>query len=333
MPMLELPTRARSRVGAMAAVAVTALALVGCTAAPAPAPSTEPGEPIALTVGVSPSTLSVGLYLAAEKEFAEHGLDVTLEVVASGADAIPRLLNGELAFSVGDGVGTVTAVANGVPITATGVATLSPSEPEKDAAAIVAGSPDITEAADLNGKVIAVNQLKGFGELVTRAAIDDQGGDSSTVQFIELPFPQMIEAVKTGRVDAATVVEPFRTGALGAGLHVILAPHPYAVPDLPSAIVISSLQFAKANPDVVEAFNAALGEASARANADPELAQATAAATTELPAELLPRIIFQVYAEDSSSLPGLLDVVDLMNEYEFLQTQPDTDALVYSAGD
>jgi hypothetical protein len=35
------------------------------------------------------------------------------------------------------------------------------------------------------------------------------GGDSSTVNFVEIPFPAMPAALETGRIDAASVAEPF----------------------------------------------------------------------------------------------------------------------------
>jgi len=52
--------------------------------------------------------------------------------------------------------------------------------------------------------VVSINPLRGIGELMASAWIDKNGGDSTTVHFIELPFQQSEAALAQGRADAAT---------------------------------------------------------------------------------------------------------------------------------
>ncbi len=288
------------------------------------------GDHVAITIGVSPSTASAAAYLAQQKEFGEQGLDVTMATIQSGAEAVPRLLNGELAFALGDAAGTITAASNGVGVSATGVATVSPSDPAQDYSSIVASNPDLKGPADLSGHTVAVNQLNGIAELTAKAAIDSQGGDSSAVQFVELPFPQMTDAVTAGRVDAALVVEPFLSAAKGAGLHVVLAPQAYAVAGLPSTIFVASQAYANENPDIVKRFNTAVGQAAARANADPALARQIAGTYTQIPAATLSTIALPIYAENAGDVQGLHQLLELMNKYSMLEQQPDMDALLYA---
>ncbi len=299
---------------------------------PAGAADPATGDHVAITIGVSPSTASAAAYLAQQKDFADQGLDVTMATIQSGAEAIPRLLNGELAFALGDAAGTITAASNGVGIAATGVATVSPSDPAKDYSSIVASNPDLKGPADLAGHTVAVNQLNGIAELTAKAAIDKQGGDSSTVQFVELPFPQMNDAVTAGRVDAALVVEPFLSAAKAAGMHVVLAPQAYAVAGLPSTIFVASQAYANQNPDVVARFNKAMGQAAARANADPAAARQIAGTYTQIPAATLNAITLPIYAENAGEVQGLRQLLDLMNKYSVLEQQPDMDTLLAGAG-
>ena len=295
------------------------------------APGSAAGDQMTITVGVSPSTASAAVYLAQQKEFAAHGLTVKMATIQSGAEAIPRLLNGELAFALGDAAGTITAASNGVAVSATGVATVSPSDPTQDYSSIVAAKADLKGPGDLAGKTVAVNQLNGIAELTAKAAIDHQGGTSSSVKFVELPFPQMNAAVSAGRVDAALVVEPFLSAAKSAGLHVVLAPQAYAVAGLPSTIFVSSQAFANKHPDVVAGFNAAMSEAAARANADPAVARQIAGTYTQIPADTLSKITLPIYADKAGDVQGLQKLLDLMNKYTMLEQQPDMSTLLFKS--
>lgn len=71
----------------------------------------------------------------------------------------------------------------------------------------------IRTAADLNGKTIAVTGLADLTYFATKAWIDKNGGNPSSVKFVELPFPEMAPALVQHRVDAAVTTEPFLTMA------------------------------------------------------------------------------------------------------------------------
>ncbi|MEF2975914.1 ABC transporter substrate-binding protein [Subtercola sp. YIM 133946] len=315
-----------------AALAAAVIGLSGCAGqagAAAPA-ATASGGLTAITVGVSPSTASAAVYLAQQKEFAEQGLAVTTTTIQSGAEAIPQLLNGGLTFALGDAAGTITASSNDIGITATGVATVSPTDASKDYSAIMTANPAITSVAGLAGKTVAVNQLKGIAQLTAAAAIDKQGGDSSKVQFVELAFPQMVDALTSGKVDAALIVEPFLSAAKAKGLTTVIAPQSYSVPGLPSTIFVASTAYATANPDIVTRFNKAVGEAGARANADTDLARQIAGTYTTISPDVLKVITLPTYAESAGDTSGMRKLVDLMNTYKFLDNQPDYDTLLVS---
>jgi len=310
-----------------AAVIASALVLAGCGAAAAPTGGS--GGLTHVTVGVSPTTAAIAVYLAQQEQtFAANGLEVELSTIQSGADAVPRLVNGSLDMAFGDAVGTVQAAANGVPLRVVGISTVAPSDPAKDYSAIIApASSHIAGAAGLSGKTIAVNQLSGGAQLTVKAAVDAQGGDSTQLKFVELPFPQMAAAVKAGRVDAAMNVEPFVTQSKGDGLEKVLAPQASAVPGLPTTLIVSSGTYAAANPTVIEKFMAALSAAGKKANADPAAGRAVAG-FTKLPAATLDVITLPVYAETAADTSGLPKLIVIMNKYQALPKQPDMTALL-----
>ena len=49
----------------------------------------------------------------------------------------------------------------------------------------------VQSGKDLNGKTIAVIALNGITHIAARAWIDQNGGDSATAKFIEVPPPAM----------------------------------------------------------------------------------------------------------------------------------------------
>jgi NitT/TauT family transport system substrate-binding protein len=78
------------------------------------------------------------------------------------------------------------------------------AQPTAALVAVLANGPLMT-AKDLVGKIIAVNPLRGATYLAARAWLDKNGGDSTKVNFLELPLPTMADAIKAGRVDAALI--------------------------------------------------------------------------------------------------------------------------------
>ncbi|HEV8654471.1 MAG TPA: ABC transporter substrate-binding protein, partial [Candidatus Limnocylindria bacterium] len=78
-------------------------------------------------------------------------------------------------------------------------------------AIIVKKGSAIKTAKDLNGKKVAVNTRNGIVHVGVMEWIERNGGDPATVQYVELPFPQMPPAITNGTVDAAAPTEPFVT--------------------------------------------------------------------------------------------------------------------------
>ena len=82
---------------------------------------------------------------------------------------------------------------------------------------MVKGSSSIQTPADLAGKTIAVNALKGVGEVMIRAALEKSGVDPNSIKLLALPFPAMRAALANGQVDAAWMPEPFLSQVLSDG--------------------------------------------------------------------------------------------------------------------
>jgi NitT/TauT family transport system substrate-binding protein len=74
---------------------------------------------------------------------------------------------------------------------------------------LMSASPDVKTGKDLNGKTIGSPGLNTLGEYGVRAWVDANGGDATTLRFVEIPFSEMTGALATNRIDAAYIAEPF----------------------------------------------------------------------------------------------------------------------------
>jgi NitT/TauT family transport system substrate-binding protein len=68
--------------------------------------------------------------------------------------------------------------------------------------------------ADFEGKTIAVNGIRNVQWMVMRTWVKETGGNPDKVEYLELPLPAMLEAIKAKRVDGALLIDPLTTLAL-----------------------------------------------------------------------------------------------------------------------
>jgi NitT/TauT family transport system substrate-binding protein len=252
-----------STVGLVAAAAV----LVGQSAG-------APSRTLAtVTVDTLPIANALPLDLGISKGFfSKRGIDIKKSTLQSGNDIVLALANnnGDIGY-----VGWVPAfigATTGIDITA-----VSASEVEGTSVGdnwqnvMVKGSSSIRSPQDLAGKTIAVNALKGVGELVIRASLERLGLDPQNVKLVPIPFPAMRTALANGQVDAAHMPEPFMSQVLNQdGGRIALAPGPTIMPYLPNGVYVGRTQWMKDNPALARNFRLALIESLLYAQGHPD---------------------------------------------------------------
>ncbi|WP_127126283.1 ABC transporter substrate-binding protein [Georgenia sp. SYP-B2076] len=273
----------RKTLAALAGAA--ALLLAACssgTEAPAvtsPAETTTgaSGELQTVTVGVIPIVDTAPIRLGVEEGiFAEHGL--TLELTDSGqggAATIPGVVSGQFQIGFSNTPALISAHSRGLelPIVAPGAASTGVAG-EDTAAIVVPADSDLAGPADLAGRTVAVNTMKSVGDSTVRETVAKAGGDPDAIKFVEIAFPDMLAALAEGQVDAAWVVEPFSTIAQGQGNKVLASNYVETSPTLLIAAYFTSAALMKSDPDLVERFSTAMGEAQAFAQDNPEKVRA-----------------------------------------------------------
>jgi NitT/TauT family transport system substrate-binding protein len=186
----------------------------------------------------------------------------------SGPAIAAAVGGGDIDFGASNMVTLALAHERGVPfvLVAPGGAYVAKDPSTK--IVVAKGSP-IKTAADLSGKTLAINALKNIAGIGAMTWIDRNGGDSRSVKFVELPFSEMAAALTAGRVDAASLDEPYLGQAILAdGLQTLALPYDAIGKQFLEGAWFTTTAFATAHPDGVRRFADAMARAADWANAN-----------------------------------------------------------------
>lgn len=247
--------RTRKLVTGLAALAVAATAACGGSG-----PTTNADGLVEVDVGILPIVTNAPLALGIEKGFfAEEGLAVTTQVGQGGAALLPAVVSGQYDFAFSNNVSLLIARAKGLPIRIVAAASSAGVDPTPiDEAIVVPADSPVQSLAELDGSTIAVNTLNNIVEVADRVTLEQGGADLGSIEFIEIPFPDMPAALQQGRMQAAHIAEPHLTRAVAAGARVVAHPYRVVQPDVHISSWFSTDQFLASNPDTVQRFTRAL---------------------------------------------------------------------------
>ncbi len=223
-----------------------------------------------ITVAALPIVDDAPLFLAIKKGyFTQQGLTVTPELVAQSTLALPDLLHGSVdVVGGGNYVSYFEGQAKGtfsLRLLVAGTACKASSF-----GIVAMPGSGISSPAGLAGKTVAVNLTNNIQTLTANAVLKADGVNTATVKYVAIPFPDMAAALKAGRVNAISVVEPFLSGAehsLGARQVVSECTGPTA--NLPLSGYFATQAWTRKYPKTARAFQRAMARAQAFADANP----------------------------------------------------------------
>jgi NitT/TauT family transport system substrate-binding protein len=250
------------------AAVLTAAALVLCFITPR---VTLAQTPTVLHVGCGSTEFDAEAYYAQELGlFAKAGLTVEIQRLRGGPDVQAAVAGGS--FQIGDTniLSLAAAKQHGQSITviAPGAAYLAAAP---TSLLVVMPAAAIHTAKDLNGRTVAGISVGGLDQLYIDAWVDKNGGDVASLKFVELPPSAMVPALEAGRVDAASLSEPF-LDMERSKLRVLARDVEALGPNSMITAWFTTSEWAAKNPAAVKAFAAAIGEAAVWANKNPEAA-------------------------------------------------------------
>ncbi|MCI5111239.1 MAG: ABC transporter substrate-binding protein [Marivita sp.] len=247
-----------------------ALVLAGLAAGAAEAQDTAMAPldpPQDVKVAYVPIMKFATMYVAEHRGlFDKHGLNVDLERVKSGTEAIAFLTQGTV--DVG-GIAIVTSLWSGwnkgldIRIIAPGA--LEPMEDSPTKLLVrkaLAEDGTVTSVADLNGRRVAVAGGPGSGgEYLLAKALERGRLTIRDIEPMNVANPDMPLSFENGAVDAAIAGSPFADQILAAGNAGVLETD--LTPGLMTVAFVGSGKLVNDRPEVAERFVLALTEAAA----------------------------------------------------------------------
>jgi NitT/TauT family transport system substrate-binding protein len=207
------------------------------------------------------------LYYAQQQGwFKQAGLDLTIQPTPNGPAGMSAVVGGSVHVSEGNMLSLAGAHSKGIPITLVSPGSIFDASLGQSTRLVASPSSTVQSPKDLNGKIVACPSLSDLMSISTHALIDQSGGDSSTVHFVEMPPGSMGAALQAGRIDAAGLYEPFLSGALAQGARSLGVPYSALAPKFMIVAWFSFGPWALAHRSTVAAFARVIARASAYAN-------------------------------------------------------------------
>jgi NitT/TauT family transport system substrate-binding protein len=310
-----------------AAAMVAALGLVAL----APAVQAQ-AQPVKVRVSTIPIIDTAPLQVAIAKGFfAAEGLDVDTTPTAGGASGLPALAAGQVQITFSNIISIVLGAKQGLGFQVIAAGSNTGETPPDLAGIVAKAGSTIKTGKDLEGKRLAVNTRNNIIWLYARAWVQATGGNPDAVTYLEVPFPQMLDAVRGDRVDAAFIVEPFLSAGLKSqGMTLVGWPYNTVQKNVPVAQYAATRSFIQENPQVIErwvrAYNKGVDWANQNAGTD-ELHKIIAGYTRLTP-EQIAAIKLVPYQKTVS--PADIDtVVALMRKHGMTEGAFDSKALLY----
>ncbi len=324
----------RTRFASLAALAAAGLALASCSSGSPSGGGGDGGQGegdlTPITVGLLSIAPSAAVQYGIDQGiFEEHGLDVTIETAQGGAAMLPAVSTGQYDFGVGNPLSVLTAATQGVDVRIVSGYSFSWDEGDDANAVVVRADDGIESWTDLEGKTVATNTLKTQGDLTINEAVEADGGDPSSVDYIEVPFPDALAQLDGGNADAVWIPEPFLSAALAEPekYSVLGYPNRDALPGIPTMVTFASGGTVDDDPELVQQWRDAVTDALEAATEDEEGFKETIVSFTDMPAETVDAMKQERLSGEVDD-PVIVDLSDMAVKWEFLESEPDLDTVI-----
>jgi NitT/TauT family transport system substrate-binding protein len=298
-------TRAAFLTGSLAALAGPALG------APTPPPLTT------IRIGESADVdVSSVIWQVPNNIFSRLGLALEGHRLNTGSAASAAVVGGSLDIAASSIFGLMLAHLRGVPFVLQSVQAVYDSARPATAFVVAKDSP-ITTPAQLNGATISTAALGDLFSIATSAWVDQNGGNSKTLNFIELPVPSAAPAIAAGRVAGALLVEPFLQDGIDRGLIKVLGyPYNLIAPRFGITYYFCTQSYAASNVDLLARFRRGFVQQAAYAQRHKNEIYALAAKLSGASLDSVKHIPFIVAA--GLDVRMIQPVIDYAAKYKFI---------------
>ena len=259
--------------------------------------------------------------------FAKAGIDVKLETQQSGPAIAAAVASGALDAGFSNVVSIAAAYKRGLPFAFIAPGAIYTSAAPSTVLMVRSDSP-IRSARDLNGKTLGVNGLKNIAQYAPANWIDRNGGDSSTVKFVEVAPAEDYAAIDARRLDACNVAEPQITEMKPIG-RILAKPYDTLGEGWMIAGYFATRQWADEHPDLYRRFVSAMRETAQWANHNQDKSADILAKYTKLDPQLIRSGNRARFGETGVTPAMLQSSIDLSARYKLFETAFPATELIY----
>ena len=249
----------KARLSTRVAVSVSILVfLLSCMGSISPAATTEQ-ESVCLKIALLPFLSFAPFFIAIEEGyFAEEGLEIEFIRFRTDGEYLVPLSQGII--DVAGGVvtaGFLNALVRGMNLQI--VAGKGHVDKERGYTGMLVrkdlwNKGELITLADLKGRKIALGMVGGSSQYNLEIALKEAALRLDEVEIVYMGFPDMVEALKRGAIDAASIGEPLLTKAEELGAAVRFKPYQEALPARQVGVVYFGPNLLEERPDVGKKF-------------------------------------------------------------------------------
>lgn len=274
---------------------------------------------------------SYGLSIYAHEAgfFKKQGLEAQMTYFPGGGAVLAALVGGSLDYACVNWGAISNAHVKGIPVMAIAPGGLYTSDSPTTILAVGKNNTTIRTAKDLNGKTVAVSTMKDLQQSAIMKWTDLNGGDSSTLKFIELPIPEVPPALNSNRIDAGIVLEPVLTNVKG-DIRVLSKAYDAVAKKLMICTHLGMKDYLDKNVATTRKIVAALAETAAWANANHDKAGEILSRVSKIPIATISAMARTEYT-DKMDLAMIQPVIDASVRYKFLDKDLKATDLLWQA--
>ena len=247
--------------------------------------------------------------------FKANGLDVQIQTLNGGGAVMSAIAGGAIDLACANVAAQANALIRGLPFAMICPGGMYSSQAPTTVLA-VSKNASYKTAKELNGKTVGLSTLKDLQQASVMKWVDANGGDSTTLRFLELPVPEMAPALGAGRIDAATILEPSFTYAKN-DIRVLGKCYDAIATRLMICTHFGSTDWLAKNPEATKAFVHAMRQTADWANKHPRESAEILANLTKIPVDVVDRMNRVAYGQ-VLDVATIQPVIDAAAEYKFL---------------
>jgi NitT/TauT family transport system substrate-binding protein len=293
-----------------------AFATLVAGAAAAPRLVAAQGAPTVIRLGTAPvESYALAFYGVDRGFFKAANLDVQIQSFSGGGGVMTAAAGGALDVGCANVGAQANAHMHNLPFSmVAGGGNYSSSSPTTVLA--VAKNSPLRLARDLNGKTIGCSTLKDLQQVSVMKWVDANGGDSSTLKFLEIPVPEMAPALVAGRIDGACELEPSLTFAKN-DIRTFGKCYDAIAKTLTITTHFANNDWLAQHPAAAKAFVAAMRATAQWANKNQAAAATILERVSQIPADtvgVMNRVVFAETLDPATIQP----VIDATAQYKFI---------------